>query len=168
MATALDTRPAPESRLPRGLRVLDAPPRRNADIADPGYQAFLILRTAFVVAPILFGLDKWFNWMTPWTKYLWVGFVNLLPGNAHQIMEGVGVLEMVAGLLVLVVPRVAPYVVAAWLGGIVTDTVIQSAAIGGHTFVYWDIALRDFGLMLAALALGRLASLYASAPLRRR
>jgi len=168
MATALEARSTPESRLPGVLRILDAPPSRSRDLTDPGYQAFLILRTAFVAAPILFGLDKWFNWMTPWTKYLWVGFVNFLPGNAHQIMEGVGVLEMVAGLLVLLVPRVAPYVVAAWLGGIVTDLVIQSAAIGGHTFVYWDIALRDFGLMLAALALGRLAAVYAPAPLRHR
>ena len=169
MATTLDTRPSPsESRLPGVLRILDTPPRRKADLADPGFQAFLILRTTFVLAPILFGVDKFFNWMTPWPQYLWVGFVNLLPGNAHQIMEGVGVLEIVAGLLVLLVPRVAPYVVAAWLGGIVTDLVIQSASIGGHTHVFWDIALRDFGLMLAALALARLAAVYAPAPLRRR
>lgn len=168
MATALETHSAPESRLPWVLRILDAPPSRSPDLSDPGFQAFLILRVAFVVAPILFGLDKFFNWMTPWPKYLWVGFVNFLPGNAHQIMEGVGVLEMVAGVLVLLLPRVAPYVVAAWLGGIVTDLVIRSAAIGGHTLVYWDIALRDFGLLLAALALGRLAVLYAPAPLRRR
>ena len=168
MATAVETGTAPESRLPGVLRMLDAPPSRKPDLADPGFQAFLILRAAFVAAPILFGLDKFFNWMTPWPKYLWVGFVNFLPGNAHQIMEGVGVLEMVAGLLVLLVPRVAPDVVAAWLGGIVTDLVIQSIAIGGHTFVFWDLALRDFGLMLAALALGRLAAAYAPAPLRRR
>jgi hypothetical protein len=68
---------------------------------------------------------------------------------------------MAAGILVLVVPRIAPYVVAAWLGGIVTNLIIKSLSVGGHTGVFWDIALRDFGLMLAAVALGRLAAVYA-------
>ena len=57
-------------------------------------------------------------------------------------------------------PRIAPYVVAAWLAGIVTNLIIKSISVGGHTGVFWDIALRDFGLMLAALALARLASVY--------
>ena len=76
-------------------------------------------------------------------------------------MYGVGVVEIAAGVLVLVVPRVAPYVVAAWLGGIVTNLVINSIAVGGHTQVFWDVALRDFGLMLAAIALARLAAVFA-------
>lgn len=141
------------------------PPREAARsgagrLSDPVFQAYLILRTAFVVAPIVFGVDKFFNWMTPWTKYLWAGFANHLPGTPHQIMMGVGVVEITAGILVFLVPRVAPYVVAAWLGGIVTDLVIKSAAVGGHTQVFWDIALRDFGLMLGALALARLAAVF--------
>ena len=165
MATAT---PFTRDRLPSPLRVLEAPPVHARDSRDPAYQAYVLLRVGFVVAPFLFGLDKFFNWMVPWTRYLWVGFVNFLPGSAHQIMQGVGVLEMTAGVLILLAPRVAPYVVAAWLGGIVTDLIIQSVSIGGHTGVFWDIALRDFGLLLAALALGRLAAAYAPPVLRRR
>ncbi len=149
----------------RPARLLHQPPARPADPADPGYQAYLILRAAFVAAPVLFGLDKFFNWMTPWSKYLWIGVVHHLPLSAQHIMDVVGVVEIVAGLLVLLVPRVAPYVVAGWLAGIVTDLIIQSISIGGHSRVFWDIALRDFGLMLAALALARLAAVYAPAPL---
>ena len=160
-ATPLQDHPMHERALPGPLRVLDAPPVHERRIGDPAYQAYLILRLAFVVAPIVFGVDKFFNWMVPWTRYLWVGFSNFLPGTPHQIMEGVGVLEITAGVLVLLLPRLSPYVVAAWLGGIVTDLVIQSVSIGGHTGVFWDIALRDFGLMLAAVALARLAAAYA-------
>jgi hypothetical protein len=151
-----------------------SPPLRGAAgtgagrLSDPVFQAYLILRTAFVAAPIVFGVDKFFNWMTPWPKYLWAGFANHLPGTPHQIMMGVGVVEITAGILVLLLPRVAPYVVAAWLGGIVTDLVIKSAAVGGHTQVFWDIALRDFGLMLGALALARLAAVFTPPLLARR
>lgn len=134
---------------------------RSDQLRDPGYQAFLILRTAFVVAPVLFGLDKFFNWMTYWPKYLWAGPPHWIGVSAQHFMDGVGVIEILAGVLVLALPRLAPYVVAGWLGGIVTNLVIKSIAIGGHTGVFWDIALRDFGLMLAALALARLASKYA-------
>jgi uncharacterized membrane protein YphA (DoxX/SURF4 family) len=130
-------------------------------LRDPAYQAFLILRTAFVAAPILFGLDKFFNWMTYWPKYLWVGFPNVISVSPQHFMYAVGVVEIAAGLLVLAWPRVGGYVVAAWLAGIVTNLVIISIAVGGHTQVYWDIALRDFGLMLAALALARLAVTFA-------
>lgn len=144
------------------LRLFKGVPEVRAHkLSDPVYQAYLILRVAFVAAPIIFGVDKFFDWMTPWPKYLWAGFANFFPGTPHQIMMGVGVLEITAGLLVLVLPRVSPYVVAAWLGGIVTDLVIKSATVGGHTLVFWDIALRDFGLMLAALALARLAAVFA-------
>ncbi len=130
-------------------------------LRDPAYQAFLILRTAFVAAPVLFGIDKFFNWMTYWPKYLWIGFPHWLGVSPQQFMDAVGAVEILAGVLVLVVPRLAPYVVAAWLGGIVTNLIIKSIAVGGHTNVYWDIALRDFGLMLAALALARLAAAFA-------
>jgi hypothetical protein len=130
-------------------------------LSYPAYQAYVILRTAFVLAPILFGVDKFFNWMTFWPKYLWVGFSNFLHVSPQHFMYGVGVIETLAGVLVLLLPRIAPYVVAGWLGGIVTDLIVKSAAVGGHTHVYWDIALRDFGLMLAALALARLAATFA-------
>ena len=140
------------------LRLLQVPSEK---LSDPAYQAYLVLRTAFVVAPILFGVDKFFNWMTFWPKYLWIGFPHFLSVTPQSFMYGVGVIEIVAGLGVLVLPRLAPYVVAGWLGGIITNEIIKSIAIGGHTQVFWDIALRDFGLMIAAFALARLAAKYA-------
>src|SRR5579875_1475842 len=149
------TRPQ-ESR--HTLRLLPVP---SENLSDPAYQAYLVLRTTFVVAPILFGVDKFFNWMTFWPKYLWVGFPHFLSVSPQSFMYGVGVIEIVAGLGVLVLPRLAPYVVAGWLGGIITNEIIKSIAIGGHTAVFWDIALRDFGLMIAALALARLAAKFA-------
>ena len=137
-------------------------PVANAQrLHDPGFQAYLILRTAFVAAPILFGIDKFFNWMTYWPKYLWVGIPNLVNVAPQHIMYTVGAVEICAGVLVLLLPRIGPYVVAAWLGGIVTNLVVKSIAVGGHTQVYWDIALRDFGLLLAAIALARLAAVHA-------
>jgi uncharacterized membrane protein YphA (DoxX/SURF4 family) len=130
-------------------------------LREPAYQAYLVLRTTFVVAPILFGIDKFFNWMTYWPKYLWVGIPNVISVNPQDFMYAVGVVEIAAGLLVLIWPRVGSWVVVAWLAGIVTNLVIKSIAIGGHTQVFWDIALRDFGLMIAALALARLAVVFA-------
>jgi hypothetical protein len=132
-------------------------------LRDPAFQAYLALRTAFVVSPILFGIDKFFNWTTYWPKYLWIGIPNLISVSPQHFMYAVGVVEIAAGLLVLAWPRVGSWVVAAWLAGIVTNLVIQSIAIGGHTQVFWDIALRDFGLMIAALALARLAAVFAPA-----
>ena len=142
------------------LRFLPRVPSEK--LSDPAYQAYLVLRTTFVVAPILFGVDKFFNWMTYWPKYLWVGFPHFLSVSPQQFMYGVGVIEIVAGLGVLVLPRLAPYVVAGWLGGIITNEIILSVARNGDGGrVFWDIALRDFGLMIAAFALARLAAKYA-------
>src|SRR3954470_9591613 len=114
--------------------------------------AFLLLRTAFTVAPIVFGLDKFFDLLANWERYLapWVN--DLTPGTAHQAMLAVGVVEILAGVLVAVRPAIGGYVVAAWLLGIIVNLV--------STGDYLDIALRDVGLMLAALALARLASAY--------
>jgi hypothetical protein len=139
-------------------------PRVSLDrshLTDPRYQAYLLLRVTFVAAPILFGVDKFFNWMTFWPNYLWAGFPHFF-GHVSSLhfMYAVGVVEIIAGVLVFLLPRFAPYVVAGWLGGIILNLVIISAAPGGHV-VFWDIALRDFGLLLAALALARLASAYA-------
>ena len=113
-------------------------------------QAFLLLRTVFTVAPILFGLDKFAGLLTDWEQYLapWVN--DLVPGTAHQAMLVVGVVEVAAGVLVAIRPRWGGYVVAAWLLGIIVNLVSMGA--------YLDVALRDFGLLVAALALARLAS----------
>jgi hypothetical protein len=109
--------------------------------------AYQILRLGFAVAPILFGLDKFFNLMTDWPEFL-PGFVtDVVSGTA--VMATVGVVEIAAGIGVWLRPRIFAYVVAAWLGVIIITLVIA----GG----FWDIALRDFGLLLGALALGQLA-----------
>ena len=139
----------------------------RGNVRDASFQAFLLLWVGFTVAPILFGLDKFFNWMTFWPNYLWVGFPHLFGVSPQHFMYAVGVVEIFAGLMVLVMPRFAPYVVAGWLGGIITNLVIISAVRGGHANVFWDIALRDFGLLLAALALARLAAVHAPHPFRR-
>jgi hypothetical protein len=164
MSTRLDT---PVDPLERQGPAASGPLRGS--LKDPAYQAFLLLWVVFIVAPILFGVDKFFNWMTFWPKYVWIGFPHLVGHvSAQHFMYGVGAVEIAAGLMVLLLPRLAPYVVAGWLGGIVTNLVIFSAAEGGHTHVYWDIALRDFGLLVGALALARLAAVYAPNPFRRR
>jgi hypothetical protein len=113
-------------------------------------QAFRLLRTVFTVAPILFGLDKFAEVLTDWDRYLAPGINDLIPGSAHQVMLIVGVVEIVAGLLVAAAPRIGGYVVAAWLAGIIFNLLL----IGN----YYDVALRDFGLLVGALALARLAT----------
>ena len=120
-------------------------------IGPPDRQAFLILRAAFVLAPILFGLDKFFNWMVEWPDYLAPWINEILPGSGQDMMYVVGVVEILAGLLVALAPRVGSLVVAAWLAGIVVNLLTVDAP------TYYDIALRDVGLLLAALALARLA-----------
>jgi uncharacterized membrane protein YphA (DoxX/SURF4 family) len=130
-----------------------------ADWRDPRYQAFVLMRLAFTVAPIAFGVDKFFNVLVRWPDYLapWVN--DLMPGTGQQFMYFVGVTEILAGVIVALKPRYGAYVVAAWLGGIVVNLLSYSG--------YYDIALRDFGLMLGALGLARLASAY-DPPLRPR
>jgi uncharacterized membrane protein YphA (DoxX/SURF4 family) len=113
--------------------------------------AFWLLRIGFTVAPILFGLDKFFNWSVHWPDYL-AGWINdIVPGSGQDFMYVVGGVEIAAGLLVAVAPRIGAFVVAAWLGGIVVNLMTNDPP------EYYDIALRDFGLMLGALTLGRLA-----------
>jgi uncharacterized membrane protein YphA (DoxX/SURF4 family) len=127
---------------------------------DPGYQAFTLLRITFTVAPIAFGLDKFFNVMVDWEQYLAPWINRLMPGTGHSFMLFVGIVEIAAGLLVALKPRYGAFVVAAWLAGIVVNLLTYSG--------YYDVALRDFGLLLAALTLGRLALTYDSAPVRLR
>jgi hypothetical protein len=120
---------------------------------DPAAQAFMLLRITFTVAPILFGLDKFAEVMiSDWPKYLAPAFNDIIPGNAEDAMHIVGVVEIAAGLVVAVVPRFGGLLVAGWLAGIIVSLLI----VGG----YGDIALRDFGLLLGALTLARLASAY--------
>ena len=122
---------------------------------DPVAQAFMLLRIAFSVAPILFGLDKFAEVMiNDWPKYLAVEFNDIIPGSAQDAMYMVGAVEIVAGLVVAVSPRFGGLLVAGWLGGIIVSLLL----VGG----YGDIALRDFGLLVGALTLARLASAYSS------
>ena len=125
-------------------------PRSPAAIGSPTYQAYLALRVGFVVAPILFGLDKFTNLLADWPTYLAPTIDRLVPGSAASAMLAVGVIEVVAGLVVAVRPKVGGYLVAAWLAGIIGNLLL----LGDH----YDIALRDLGLLLAALALARLAN----------
>lgn len=125
---------------------------RVARRADAAYQTFMLLRIGFTVAPIAFGLDKFFNVMVDWEQYLAPWINDIVPGSASTAMHLVGVIEIVAGVFVFVKPRYGAYVVAAWLAGIIIDLLTYSG--------YYDIALRDFGLLLGALTLGRLASVY--------
>jgi len=140
------------------MTIHNTKPQPAADavlIRDPAYQAFLLLRTVFTVAPIAFGLDKFFNVLTDWEGYLAPPINDIVPGTAHQAMLMVGVVEIVAGLVVAVRPQIGGYVVAAWLAGIIVNLLILSG--------FYDVALRDFGLFVAALALARLATRYAVA-----
>lgn len=131
---------------------------RPRDWNDPAYQAFVLLRTAFTLAPVLFGVDKFFDVLTDWTRYLAPAINDITPGSAHQAMLVVGVVEIAAGLLVALRPHLGGYVVAAWLAGIIVNLLL----IGD----FYDVALRDFGLFVAALALARLASTFRSPALR--
>jgi uncharacterized membrane protein YphA (DoxX/SURF4 family) len=124
----------------------------KTDWRDPRYQAFALMRLAFTVAPIAFGLDKFFNLMVDWPNYLAPWINDIAPGTGQQFMYFVGVTEIVAGVIVALKPRYGAYVVAAWLGGIIFNLLTYSG--------FYDIALRDFGLMLGALTLARLASVY--------
>jgi uncharacterized membrane protein YphA (DoxX/SURF4 family) len=120
--------------------------------SDPAYQGYLLLRFGFAIAATVVGIDKFFNVLTNWEQYLapWIG--DLVPGSASLTMSVVGVVEIAAGVLVALKPRYGAYLIAAWLAGIIADLLTYPG--------YYDIALRDVGLMLAALALARLACVF--------
>ena len=146
-------------------RVLDsgaAPASATASIsflaARPAYQSYLMLRIGFAVLPIVAGLDKFFNLLVDWDQYLAPQAAEFLPVTGHTFMLVVGVIEIAAGLLVAFQPRIGAYVVALWLWGIIVNLLL----IHG----YYDIALRDFGLSLGALALARLSQEFDPRPLR--
>ncbi|MGH9117753.1 MAG: hypothetical protein ACRD0A_07700 [Acidimicrobiales bacterium] len=142
MTTSTVTRPAPQARQP--------------DLSDASFQAFWLLRIAFTVAPILFGLDKFAHWLVDWDMYLAPEFTDVFNAQAHTLMYFVGAIEIVAGLVVLTRPRLGGYLVAAWLAGIITNLLLMAD--------FYDIALRDFGLLLAALSLARVATAFPVGP----
>jgi hypothetical protein len=121
-------------------------------VRTPSFQAFLLLWTVFTIAPILFGIDKFTNVLTTWTMYLAPWINDIVPGDAATAMRIVGVVEIAAGILVAVAPKWGAYVVAVWLAGIIVNLLTLSG--------FYDVALRDFGLLVGALALGRLAQVY--------
>jgi hypothetical protein len=133
--------------------------RWDSRLADPAFQAFALLRIGFTALPILFGLDKFLDWLVDWPIYLAPEINDLVPGNAHQAMLAVGVIEIVAGLAVAVRPRFGGYLVAAWLAGIIVNLLLQAD--------FYDIALRDFGLLLGALTLAGLATAFEGTAARR-
>lgn len=132
-------------------------PAAPHDRRSPAYQAFLLLRTVFTIAPIVFGLDKFFNVLTDWPQYLAPFINNIAPGSAENAMMMVGVIEIIAGILVALRPEIGGYVVALWLAGIILNLLLLPG--------FYDVALRDFGLFVAALALARLSAVYGEHPL---
>ncbi len=123
--------------------------KNNTDTSNPSYQAFQILRLGFTVAPIVAGVDKFTHLLVNWDQYL-PAFVNkMLGGHGHEFMLVAGVIEIIAGIGVFLKPRIFAYVVSAWLVLIIINLLM----IPG----YFDVALRDLGLALGALALGRLS-----------
>jgi hypothetical protein len=151
--------PAYSQQHPRGLAAPEqiSPTKHPLDESvlgrlrnDSAYQGYLLLRIGFAVAPILFGLDKFANILVDWEQYLAPWIARIIPISALGAMHVVGVVEVLAGIAVAVKPRYGAYLVAAWLGGIIVNLLTYSG--------YYDIALRDFGLMLGALTLARLAA----------
>lgn len=120
--------------------------------SDPAYGAFLLMRVGFTVLPIWMGVDKFADTLTDWPHYLAPWIVDILPFSAQTAMYVVGVIEIVAGIAVAIKPRYAAYIAAVWLAGIVLNLLSYSG--------FYDVALRDFGLLLAALTLARLAAAY--------
>jgi hypothetical protein len=121
----------------------------EAEVTSPGYQAYQILHLGFTVAPIVAGLDKFFHLLVNWDQYIPASVNNLTGGHGHELMLVAGVIEIVAGLGVWFKPKIFAYVVSAWLLLIIVNLLLVPG--------YFDVALRDFGLALGALALGRLS-----------
>ena len=125
-----------------------------ATVSTPSYQAYQILRIGFIAAPVIAGIDKFFHLLVNWDMYLAPVIAKVSPLGSHGLMLAIGVIEIVAGLLVAFKPRIGAYVVAFWLWGIIINLLLIPN--------YFDIALRDFGLSLGALALARLSREFSS------
>jgi hypothetical protein len=126
--------------------------------AEPAYAAFLMLWIGFIAIPLIMGLDKFFNVLTNWESYLAPWIENLSPFSAHGTMMVIGVIEIIAAIVMVLRPRYAAFVVAIWLAGIIVNLLTYSG--------FYDVALRDFGLLVAALALAVLARTYTKPGLR--
>lgn len=126
---------------------------------EPAYGAFLLLWAGFTAIPLIMGLDKFFNVLTNWENYLAPWLVDMSPVSAHTMMLIIGVVEIAAAVMVALKPRYAAFVVALWLAGIIVNLLTYSG--------FYDVALRDFGLLFAAVALALLARAYTSPGLRR-
>jgi hypothetical protein len=124
----------------------------EARLDKPAFQAFWLLRLGLTIAPILFGLDKFAHVLVDWDVYLASELTDLFNAEAHTLMYVIGAIEIVAGVAVLLRPRFGGYLVAAWLGGIIVNLLLLAD--------HYDIALRDFGLLLGALTLARLAAAF--------
>lgn len=156
--------PLPPEYPPTQYPTTDYPPRMERPVADTTQvmhlpevaprpetrAAYTLLRVGFTLLPIIAGLDKFFHYLVNWDQYLSPTYAAILGGSPHTIMLGVGVVEIIAGLIVAVAPMIGGFIVMLWLWGIIANLCL----IPG----YFDVALRDFGLSLAALALGLLAS----------
>lgn len=127
-------------------------------LSDPVYQAYQLLRVGFIAAPVIAGADKFFHLLVNWDNYLAPVVNRAVGGRGHAFMLAVGVIEVVAGVGVALRPRVFSYVVAAWLLGIIVNLLLIPPS---NPLPHYDVALRDFGLFLGALALGRLSGRYA-------
>lgn len=153
--SAIRTAPAVRAKPP--VRTEPAAPPHPAHYRDPAWQAFALLRTVFTIAPLAFGIDKFFNLLVDWPSYLAPIFADMVLITPQEFMYIVGVVEIIAGIAVLVAPRYGSLLVAFWLAAIMTNLLM----IPG----YFDIALRDFGLFVAALALFRLSFVPGNSPI---
>jgi hypothetical protein len=131
--------------------------RDSTSVARPAYQSYLLLHIGYAALPVIAGFDKFFHWLVNWDQYLAPLATQILPVSGHTFMVAVGVVEIAAGLLVAFRPRIGAYVVALWLWGIIVNLLL----IPG----FFDIALRDFGLSIGALALARLSQEFNPRPL---
>jgi hypothetical protein len=119
---------------------------------SPTYQAYRILHVGFTALPLVAGIDKFFDALVPWTSYLAPIVPSTLGVAPQTFMYGVGAVEILAAVLVACVPFIGGWVVAAWLAGIIGNLLIQGT--------FYDIALRDVGLLVGAVALARIAVAY--------
>jgi len=145
------------SRLLHSTASSAAAPKISILSARPAYQSYLLLRVGFAALPIIAGVDKFFHLLVDWDQYLAPQITKVLPLSGHAFMMAVGMIEIAAGLAVAFRPRLGAVVVALWLWGIVVNLLL----IPG----YYDIALRDFGLSIGALALARLGYEFDSRPI---
>jgi hypothetical protein len=137
----------PQTVVERHLRLHKTEAVQKGEL--PSYQAFRTLHVGYTILPIIMGLDKFMNALTVWTRYASHAYATFFGGNVVRMMHFVGLVEIAAGLIVLANPKWGARIVALWLAGIILNMLLLPG--------YFDIALRDFGLFLGAVALSRLS-----------